>query len=392
MSSDDLFIEIDSAQIYKHGEAIGGDNFSSKKFKNGERIVSVLSDGLGSGVKANILSNMTVQMGLRFIGSDSDILHSSEMMMDALPTCQVRKISYATFSIVDNLSESSLRIIEMDNPACIYIRNGEELKLQEKVIYSPRHSERKIHIKTLVPLPEDRLIICSDGITQAGHGSEEYKLGWRRKGCVEYIKKVIKENPTISSRALSRLLVESARRKSIDLKAHDDMTAAVFYYRTPRKLLVMTGPPFSSEKDKQVATKFSLFSGKRVVCGGTTAKILSREFDEKMTYDMSTRDREIPPISQASFADLITEGILTLTKCAQLLERGEEPLKRTGASLLVKNIIESDSINFLVGTRINEAHQDPNLPVDLEIRRNIVKRIAKTLREKYLKEVTITYI
>lgn len=389
---DDLFIEIECAQIYKQGEDIGGDHFCSKKFNDGQRIVSVLSDGLGSGVKANILSTMTAEMGIRFIGSDSEILHSAEMMMDALPICQVRKISYATFTIIDNISNSSLRIIEMDNPHCIYVRNARELELESEVVFSPRHEKRKIKIMNVAPKPEDRLIIFSDGVTQAGHGTPQYKLGWRRSGCLQYILEQIEQNPTISSQQLARLIVEEARRKSPNHEAHDDMTASVIYYRRPRKLLISSGPPFSSSNDTAFAHNFRNFKGTKVICGGTTSKIITRELQCKMEYDISTRDKETPPISKAECADLITEGILTLTKCAQFLEEEKIPLVRTGATMLAKYLRESDDITFLVGTKINEAHQDPTLPVDLEIRRNIIKRLGSVLKEKYLKKVTIQYI
>ncbi len=388
----DLFIEVEYAQIFKDGEDIGGDHFCSKKLNDGQRIVSVLSDGLGSGVKANILSTMTAEMGIRFIASDTDIIHSAEMMMDALPVCQVRKISYATFTIIDSISDSSLRIIEMDNPNCIYIRQQKELQLEEEVFFSPRHKKRKIRVMKVKPQPEDRLIVFTDGITQSGHGTDRYKLGWRRSGCLEYLLSVIKERPDISSQQLAKLLVEEARRKCPGLRAHDDMTAAVFYYRKPRKLLISSGPPFSSTNDHSFALRFQNFQGIKVICGGTTSKIITRELNCKMEYDISTRDKETPPISKASCADLITEGILTLTKCAQFLENDSIPLQKTGATLLARHLRESDDITFLVGTKINEAHQDPTLPVDLEIRRNIIKRLGSVLADKYLKKVTIQYI
>lgn len=392
MKNKNMFIEIESHQIFKHGEEIAGDNVGSQKFQEGNRIITVLSDGLGSGVKANILSNMTVQMGLKFIGSDSDILHSSEMMMDALPTCQIRKISYSTFTIVDNTSSGTTKIIEMDNPPCIYIRDGAELKLPFKTVYSPKHKNRKIHLMEIKPRPEDRLIIFSDGISQTGHGSKEFKLGWKREGCLQYVIETLKENPMISSRDLSRLIVETARNKSINKQAHDDMTATVFYYRKPRRLLVLTGPPFNENNDSFYANTLKNFDGKRVVCGGTTSKIISRELNAPVTYDIKIRDKETPPISKSSYTDLITEGILTLTKCSNLLQKKEVPLKKTGATLLTEIMLNSDDITFMVGTRINEAHQDPTLPIDLEIRRNIVKKIANILKTNHLKEVKIEYI
>jgi hypothetical protein len=54
--------------------------------------------------------------------------------------------------------------------------------------------------------------------------------------------------------------------------------------------------------------------------------------------------------------------------------------------------MNADVIHFLVGTCVNIAHQDPNLPVELEIRRNVIKKIIRILEEKFLKQVKVQYL
>ena len=90
---------------------------------------------------------------------------------------------------------------------------------------------------------------------------------------------------------------------------------------------------------------------------------------------------------------MVTEGIITLGGVAELLESGAktETLNQNAVTKMVDLFLDSDRIKFVVGTKINEAHQDPNMPVELEIRRNIVKKIASLLQDKYLKEVHIQY-
>jgi len=390
--SNSLFVEIESFQYNCEGEDICGDCFVMQKTPGFNRIIAVLSDGLGHGVKAGILSNMTASMALKFIASNQALIPSAEIMMDALPVCQTRKISYATFSIVDYMPGEGARIIEMDNPPLIHIRNGALIEPSYKEVWSPRHENRKLRIYEVDVQSQDRLIIMSDGISQAGLGSDQYKLGWRRQGCANFAVDLIRNEPSISARNLSREIVEKARDLEKNRKPGDDMTAAVFYFRVPRRTILLTGPPFSKNYDQEYAWILSAFRGSKVICGGTSAEIVARELGREIHTDLSTVAQGIPPIACMEGVDLITEGILTLTHTAQLLEAGEAPQDNNGAAKLTNLLRDSDSIQFVIGTKINEAHQDPRHPEDLEIRRNITKRLAQVLEKKYLKEVNIRYI
>ncbi len=387
-----LFVEVDFSQCCKHGQHICGDAFYSQKIAEGNRVLSVLSDGLGSGVKANILASMTAKMALRFAASELDFLHSAEIMMDALPVCQVRKISYATFSIVDCKMYGETRIIEMDNPGFILVRNGEAIAPPCREMASPRWQERKLRFSRVQMQPEDRIVLFSDGISQAGLGTKEFPLGWREEGCRELVLKQVRREPQISARHLSRNVLQEALRKENSYHARDDMTCGVLYFRHPRRLLLLTGPPYAQARDSEYAQMLDDFEGRRVICGGTTAKIIARELKRPIEMDLDTCSDDLPPISHMGGVDLITEGILTLTRTAQLIEQGLRAPEYNAATRLVDLLRESDIIQFVVGSRINEAHQDPNLPLDIEIRRNIIKRIATVLEEKYLKEVSVMCI
>ena len=174
----------------------------------------------------------------------------------------------------------------------------------------------------------------------------------------------------------------------------DDITSGVIYLRHPRLLLLVTGPPFSETRDQELASVVKSFNGRKVICGGTTAQILSRELDEEIEMDLDNLDPEIPPPSRMEGVELITEGTLTLSKVAEMLESGQKPetARSNAASDLVSILLDSDVIYFVVGTRVNEAHQDPNLPVELDIRRNIINKIAALLEEKYLKDTQKRFI
>ena len=237
----------------------------------------------------------------------------------------------------------------------------------------------------------DRLICTSDGITQAGMGSGGHPLGWRAKGCRQYVLDEVARDPLISARALSRNILSQALLLEPNQRAYDDMTAAVVYFRQPRRAVILTGPPYESQKDKEFVAILDKFEGQKIICGGTTANIVARELGRAIHNSLHSGDGDIPPSAEMEGVDLVTEGILTLTRVAQLLERREAPRENNPATRLYDILVNSDYIEFVVGARINEAHQDPSLPIDLEIRRNIIKRICHVLERKYLKEVRVSF-
>lgn len=390
--NDSLFIEIASHQEHKHTENCFGDTVLSKKLPEEQRIISVLSDGLGSGVKANILSSMTTRMAMKFIESDLDLVRSAGVMMQALPICQVRKISYATFSIVDAMLEGKTRIYEMDNPQCIIVRNAKQLILPHREITADNWKDRIINVYQFSAQEEDRIIIMSDGVTQAGLGNPKYPLGWQRDGVWKFVENQVRRKPYISASELAEAIVHEALDKEPEKKAGDDISCTVIYFRKPRKLMLLSGPPFDEEKDKDIAEMIDYYDGKTAICGGTTANIIERELCLKCEMDKTSFDPNIPMASIMPGIDLVTEGILTLTDVYRMLKEGVDEDKDNAAVRLTKLLLDSDKIDFVIGTKINEAHQDPNLPMELDIRRNIVKKIFRLLQSKFLKEISVKYV
>lgn len=387
-----MFIDIDCAQEKKYNQNTYGDYFLSKRYPDKDALIAVLSDGLGSGIKANILATMTATMLLKFVEAGADMKMACEVIMNSLPVCKVRKISYSTFSVAHCSEDGEVKIIEEGNPKFIYISDGKVIEPEYTVIDSDTFKNRHMHVYKLKLKLGDRLVFCSDGVTQAGLGNPELKLGLRRSGLMRFLLEKINDTPDISSSELSQFVVRIAKNTETDRKAKDDISCCVIYYREPRRALIFTGPPYHQEKDYEYAHEFYESKAKKAICGGTTANLISRELQIPVKCNITRSVGKLPAVSSMEGVDLVTEGILTLTRTVEYLENGFNEKEKDAAYELMQFLLNSDCIEFMVGAKLNQAHYDPNLPIEIEIRKNIVKKMAKILEDKYIKRVTLRYI
>ena len=389
------YIEVGYFNIPKTHNMIPGDVFLSRKIREEDRLVSVLSDGLGSGVKANVLASLTATMALNYTASHSmNVMRSAETIMDTLPICSVRKISYSTFTIVDIDTTGRTRIIEHGNPSFVVLRPDGEVPLQRSCERLEKWEDRVITHTTFKASIEDRIVFFSDGVSQAGTGDPETPFGWGEENVAEFARLRVKKYPRLSANELAKNIMDKALKYDGAIPK-DDITCAVIYFREPRRLLIVTGPPYSTDSDHEYGEIVSGFKGEKVVCGGTTASIIGRELGMDVALDFEGEiDPNIPPPSCMEGIDLVTEGTLTLGEVARILESNLPitQFRRNAARTLVEMLLETDIVQFVVGTRVNEAHQDPNIPVELDLRRNIIRRIATQLDQKYLKETSVRYM
>lgn len=391
----DFYIEVNSQQRNHYGERICGDVFLNKYIKEEDRIIAVLSDGMGHGVKANILATLTATMALNFTREHKEVDLIAEIIMNTLPVCSNRKIAYSTFTIADIESSGKVNILEYDNPLTIILRGSKlfDPQWKEIILEKGQHAGKILRSCTFIPEKEDRIIICSNGASQSGMGSDSFPFGWERDNIASYAATLVSGNPSLSASMLASKIVSMAY-KNDHYKAKDDISCAVMYFREPRKLLLCTGPPYEKEKDRELAAKVKNYPGRVILCGGTTANIIARELNRKIVDNLIFEDPELPPESFLEGIDLVTEGILTLQKVNVILKTFNNSVKlgKGPADKIVRLLMESDEIHFIIGTRINIAHQDPTLPVELEIRRTVIKRIARLLEENWIKKISFEYI
>ncbi|MFZ2957215.1 MAG: SpoIIE family protein phosphatase [Candidatus Ozemobacteraceae bacterium] len=387
MIAEPYFIEIGHHQKAKAGEYSFGDVILKRFIKEENRRIVVLADGMGSGIKANILANLTASMALNFICEHKSIVEASALIFNILPECSVRKMAYSTFTIVDMVGDGTTHLIVYDNPLPVVLRHGEALKQEWRIIELSEtpYAGKSISTASFMPEQEDRLLVFSDGISQSGLGRSSE---WRREGVIAFALKSVQEKPDFSAGDLSEKIVHKAEMNDkIGLK--DDATFFSVYFRKPRRLLIATGAPVSRERDFAFARRFREFPGKKVVAGGTTSEVIARELDLKFSANMISLNDGLPPISMLESADLVTEGVMTLDRVERLLgENGREPLGRDGAAeRMTKLILNADLIEFCVGTAANEFHYN----LQCKLRVQLIKDIAELLETKHMKQTTIEF-
>ncbi len=390
-----LFIEMEGAQFTKTGQAACGDDMRFLTVEKENRHLAALSDGLGSGVKAHVLATMTTSMAIKFLESNVPTLEAAEIIMDSLPVCEVRKIGYATFSLFDFRLGGRAKVTEMGNPGYIHLRGTEEVApLKDEMVVSAHWPDREVRECEADFRPGDRIIMCSDGVTQAGLGQRrDMKFGWRRSGVLAFARRKVESEPGISAKDLS----DAIAREALNLApggCKDDISCVVAYLRRPRVMRVLTGPPYHREHDADYARQALLGPEHTVVCGGTTANILERELGVKVRVSLADMRSSggLPPVGTMDGVGIATEGILTLSRVLSALEEMRAPGREPAAvKTILERMMRHDRIEFVIGTKVNESHQDPGIPQDLELRRSVIRRMAQALERNYRKNVIINY-
>jgi hypothetical protein len=384
----DNFIDIATRSLNKQGEELCGDKIKYLKTEN--QVIIVLSDGLGSGVKANILASLTTEILITMLSAEVLLEEVIKTVIATLPTCQVRKIAYSTFTILRiDLTTNHFRLINFDNPAPFYFHHNQSTPLpwQTQEILGRKIQSAEGYLER-----GDFLAAISDGVLYAGMGMT-FNFGWGWDNIAQHIEQVL-----VSKAPTARTLVNAVIKHTHDLyqgAIGDDASFVGVYVRKRNPLMIFTGPPLDADQDEVYVDRLLSFAGRKVICGGTTGNIVASHLGEMVEMDLATMRRELPPIGMLSCVDLVTEGILTLSKATEYIRNGQCDLNQisfdnNGAYFLAREILQADSIHFLVGQSINEFYQNPLLPKNISIRRNLVETLVDVLR-KGQKEVTVEY-
>ena len=387
----DLCAEIGYKSINHVGEELCGDHVDVVE-ANDKSTIIVLADGLGSGVKASILSTLTAKIISTMMAAGLPIEECVATIAATLPVCSLRGVAYSTFTIIHILNNETAEIIQYDNPHVIVIRNFEyydypktEMNIGGKTIYKSVISLRE----------EDVFIAMSDGCPHAGMG-RTFNFGWRREEIADYMKVLVAGGYTAKN--LSTMLVDECDRL-YDHKPGDDTTSCVVKIRKREPMNILFGPPSNRDDANRMMALFFSKEGKHIVCGGTTSSIAAKYLGKTVRTSLKFEKSDVPPIAYIDGVDLVTEGVITMNKVIQYAKDylGDNELyedwsyKKDGASLISRLLFEeATDINFYVGRAVNPAHQNPDLPINFNIKMNLVEELSSCLA-KMGKRIKVSY-
>lgn len=386
----DVFLESGFVSMNKAGEELCGDRVEI--INNEEFSIVVLSDGLGSGVKANILSTLTSKIIATMMAEGMDIEECVTTIAETLPICSVRQVAYATFSILVVHKNGDCYMAQYDNPKIILLRRGKEYNYpcEEKVIGGKKILETRFTAEI-----GDMYILMSDGAIHAGIG-KLLNWGWLREDVVKYAE--LKFTQDMAAKTMAVTIGEACRELYLK-EPGDDTTVAVLKVRQRQVVNLMIGPPADKKDDQKVLELFFGTPGKRIVCGGTTSHLVSGYLGKPIETNINYEDPSIPPIARIEGVDLVTEGVITIGRVVEIARKYSSSTdfsllwkdKNDGASQIAHMLFEdATDVNFFVGRAINPSHQNPNLPITFDIKLSLIEELARHL-ERMEKKVKVNF-
>ncbi len=378
MNAEKYYYDIAYHSLNKKNEELCGDIVEI--FKTNDKTIIVLADGLGSGVKANILATMTSKIAGTMLKNGETIEETIHTILSTLPVCKERRIAYSTFGIIEIDHNTGLcKMIEYDNPPIFYIRNHKVLSIPKEV---KNVHDKQVMYSEIVLEKNDHLTLVSDGVIHAGIG-HTLNHGWEW----EHVAAFLERQTDNTSEGVNRKLL-GVCKKLYDGNPGDDTTAVTFKLREPEIVHLFTGPPEDATKDKEFVKWYYKQDGLKVVCGGTAAKIVGRELDKDVATSIEYYDEDVPPIAYINGIDLVTEGVLTIRKAIEKLEiflKDESYIdfcEEDGATKLLDLLINHCThLKVYLGKAINPAHQNPSFPIELSIKINIVEQFISLLKQ-----------
>lgn len=386
-----LCADIGWKSINHEGEELCGDHVDIVNQGDNSQVI-VLADGLGSGVKASILSTLTSKIISTMMAEGLKLEDCVSTIAATLPICSVRGVAYSTFTIIHIIENRTVEIIQYDNPKVIFLRNFNVYNYPTKEL----NIEGKKVLKSIINLQEDDcLIAMSDGCPHAGIGLA-YNFGWKLEDIADFMLSLAQAG--YNAKTLATMLVDQCD-KEYGHHPGDDATACVIKVRKREPVNILFGPPRNFDDNNRMMSLFFSKEGKHIICGGTTSSIAARYLGKEVKVSLSFERGDVPPIAEIEGVDLVTEGVITISKVIEYAKDalGQNKLyekwgfQRDGASLICRLLFEeATDINFYVGRAVNPAHQNPDLPITFNIKMNLVEELSECLK-KMGKRIKVSY-
>lgn len=386
-----LCADIGYKSINHYGEQLCGDHVDVVE-QNENSTIIVLADGLGSGVKASILSTLTSKIISTMMAEGLSLEDCVSTIAATLPICSVRGVAYSTFTIIHIIDNTIVELIQYDNPHIILIRDTKnyDYPKQEMNICG-----KKVYKSQITLMENDIFVAMSDGCPHAGIGLA-YNFGWKREDIIDFLEPLTVNDFT--AKTLATILVDECN-KLYGEKPGDDATACVVRIRKRSQVNMLFGPPSNRDDAERMMSLFFSKEGKHIISGGTTASIAAKYLCKPVKPSLKFEASDVPPIAEIEGVDLVTEGVITVNKVVEYakdyLESNESythwGYKRDGASLICRLLFEeATDINFFVGRAVNPAHQNPDLPINFNIKMNLVSELSSCLKQMG-KRIKVSY-
>lgn len=387
----DLCVDIGYKSINHVGEQLCGDHVDVVKQDENSTVI-VLADGLGSGVKASILSTLTAKIISTMMAAGLPIDECVATIAATLPVCSVRGVAYSTFTIMHMLNNETAELIQYDNPQVIVLRDGMNYEYPKTEVTI---DGKKIFKSSIRLLEGDIFIAMSDGCPHAGIGLS-YNFGWKREDIITFMEAMAPTN--LTAKNMATMLVDACD-ELYGKQPGDDATACVVKVRRRVPMNLLFGPPWNPDDVNRMLSLFFSKEGKHIICGGTTSTLAAEYLGRPIVPNLTSERSDIPPTAYLEGADLVTEGVITINKVVEyardyLTENVQYEhwnFKQDGASLICQLLFEeATDINFYVGRAINPAHQNPALPINFNIKMNLVEELSRCLKEMG-KRIKVSY-
>lgn len=386
-----LCADIGYRSINHFGEELCGDHVDVIELED-HSTVAVLADGLGSGVKASILSTLTAKIISTMLAAGLSLEDCVETIAATLPICSERQVAYSTFTIIRVVASEEAEIIQYDNPNVLMFRDG---KITDYPKTEMNIGGKKI-LQSRIRLQENDLFLAmSDGCPHAGIG-DTYNFGWKEEDIAAYMEPI--SDVGYTAKTLSTILLDEVYGL-YGGEPKDDATVLAVRIRRREPMNLLFGPPSNRDDCGMMMALFFSKEGKHIVCGGTTSTIVADYLGKPLIPSIDFVDPEIPPIATIEGVDLVTEGVITINRVLAYakdhLAENESYQKwsyqKDGASLISKMLFEeATDINFFVGRAINPAHQNPDLPINFSIKMQLVTELSDCLK-KMGKRIKVSY-
>ena len=392
MSAMRLFTETGAISLNHVGEQLCGDRVEVIR-EDDRTLTMVLADGLGSGVKANILSTLTSKILCTMIAGGMPIEECVDTVIKTLPVCSVRQVAYSTFTVLRITDGTQAELIQFDNPNVILLRGGKNTDYPVETHEIAGKTVLQSHIALQ---PRDVLVAMSDGAIFAGD-KQTMNYGWQREDIIAYLERLYDDS--FSAKMLAAFVVGECSRLYAGAPA-DDTTIAAVRIREAQTVNLMMGPPADPRDADNMMQTFFAQEGAKVVCGGTTSQLAAAYLHESVaTVQDRTADPTIPPIGRIRGVDLVTEGVVTMRRAVEYAKAFAENtdlvnlwnVQTDGASLIAQRLLEqATEARFFIGKAVNPAHQEPGLPIGFGVKIRLIQELAGYLQQLG-KRVSIQY-